>query len=80
MTSENRKLARKLNKQKNKQFKEEMKTRINDATNLLLSNPKCYGDNCNNIFDFKTSNHDEWGVRVYKNKTVILCKDCLAVE
>jgi len=80
MASENRKLARKLNKQKNKQLKKELKSKIDEATNLLLSHPKCFGDNCDNIFDFKTSNHDEWGVRVYKDKTVILCKDCLIAE
>jgi len=53
MASENRKLARKLNKQKNKQLKKELKSKIDEATNLLLSHPKCFGDNCDNIFDFK---------------------------
>lgn len=80
MTSEDRKLTRKLSKQKNKQFTKDIKNKIKEATDLLLTNPKCFGAACNEIFDFKTSNHDEWGVRVYKDKTVLLCKDCLANE
>ena len=65
---------RKFLRQAKKEKLFEVQEKIKEATNLLLTPTKCF--NCDNVFLFKESNHDEWKVRSYLDKTILVCKSC----